>query len=426
MRQTLFTIDQFLFTDHWIFGAWLLLAISYFGYQIYRGNRQEAFGFVPVAVIGGLLIEFVLPRLATPEVDLADPNGPLISGGLAIQGYGLFLLLAMLCGFGLALYRCRQVGYDGDQVLSLGFWMVIAGLLGARLFYIIQKFDQFSGLQPGEMFFKFVDMTSGGLVVYGSLIGGIVAGVVYMSKKKMPWRQVIDIIAPGMVIGLAIGRIGCLMNGCCYGGVCSDGHPGLRFPAASPPYVYQFYSGKLLGITGTFDEKNYEVDVASVQDGSLAAKNGIEPGDRVRMYLVHSEHQDDMQIRLRAAKAGLEKLTMNAIVVKYSAVENTETRISIPVEQLPARSLPTHPTQLYSSANAFLLCAFLWFYYPWRRSDGEVFALMMIFYAVSRFLLELIRTDEAGQFGTSFTISQWISFGGFAFGCALLAYVRSK
>ena len=288
MRQTLFTIDQFLFADHWIFAAWLLLAIVYLGYQLYRKNYQEALGFVPVAVIGGLLIEFVLPNLATPAIDPTEPNGPLILGGLAIQGYGLFLLLAMLCGFGLALYRCHQVGYDGDKVVSLGFWMVIAGLLGARLFYIIQKFDQFAGLQPQEMFFKFVDMTSGGLVVYGSLIGGVIAGAIYMSIKKMPWRRVVDIIAPGMVLGLAIGRIGCLMNGCCYGGVCGDGQPGLRFPPASPPYIDQFYSGKLLGIGGTFDEQSYEIDVASVQAGSLAAKHGIVVGDRVRILsLIH-------------------------------------------------------------------------------------------------------------------------------------------
>lgn len=420
MRQTLFTIDQYLFEDHWILLAWLLLAIGYFVYQLYRGNRQEAFGFVPVVIIVGLVIEFVLPRLSSPAVDLSDPNGPLILGGLAIRGFGLFLLLGMICGFGLALYRCHQIGFDGEQILSLGFWMVIVGLIGARLFYIIQKFDQFSGLDPGELLFKLADMTSGGLVVYGSLIGGIVAGVVYMSIRKMPWRIVIDIIAPGMVMGLAIGRIGCLMNGCCFGGICGDALPAIQFPPASAPYFDQLYSGQLLGIDAAIDEETGGLIVNRVESGSIADEHAVVPGDRIRIGLYH-ELQDDLQLRLRAAKSGAEDMQMNVVIVKDHGPQ-----ISIPVARLPNRSLPVHPTQLYSAINALLLCGFLWFYYPWRRSDGEVFALMMILYAIGRFLLELIRTDETGQFGTNFTISQWLSFAGLAAGGLLLIYLRKN
>ena len=83
-----------------------------------------------------------------------------------------------------------------------------------------------------------------------------------------------------------------------------------------------------------------------------------------------------------------------------------------------------HPTQIYSSINAFVLCLFLWFYWYVRRNDGEVMGLMLILYPISRFVLELIRNDEAGQFGTELTISQWVSVLTIACGIGLFAYSR--
>ena len=69
------------------------------------------------------------------------------------------------------------------------------------------------------------------------------------------------------------------------------------------------------------------------------------------------------------------------------------------------------PTQLYAAIDAGLLALVLWFYYPFRRRDGEVFALLITLHPISRFFLEMIRSDEPGQFGTGLTISQWLSLG---------------
>ena len=94
---------------------------------------------------------------------------------------------------------------------------------------------------------------------------------------------------------------------------------------------------------------------------------------------------------------------------------------------LPARSLPVHPTQIYSSLNAALLCLATYAYFPWRRRDGEVFALLMGLYAVSRFLLEMIRTDEVKNFaGTGLTISQNVSIVVFAGTLVLLVYLSRQ
>jgi phosphatidylglycerol:prolipoprotein diacylglycerol transferase len=77
----------------------------------------------------------------------------------------------------------------------------------------------------------------------------------------------------------------------------------------------------------------------------------------------------------------------------------------------PPRSLPVHPTQIYSAITAALLAWVLWSFYPLRRRDGEVTALMITLYPIARFLLEMIRVDEPSVFGTGLSISQNISVG---------------
>jgi phosphatidylglycerol:prolipoprotein diacylglycerol transferase len=139
-----------------------------------------------------------------------------------------------------------------------------------------------------------------------------------------------DLLAPSLLIGLAFGRLGCFLNGCCYGGEC-DLPWAVTFPRESLPYMEQLETGRF-GDTATLDPTN-----------------------------------------------------------------------------LPARSLPVHPTQLYSAIDAALLCWLLWSYYPFRRRDGEVTALMLTLHPISRFLLEVIRVDESAVFGTGFSISQNIS-----------------
>src|SRR5690606_27139224 len=84
-------------------------------------------------------------------------------------------------------------------------------------------------------------------------------------------------------------------------------------------------------------------------------------------------------------------------------------RIELPATTLPDTSRPVHPTQVYASINAALLGWFLWSYYPFRRRDGEVIALLLTLYPIARFLLEMIRTDEGSFMGTQLSISQNIS-----------------
>ena len=410
MKQTLFYLPHELF-EGWLLALWLVIgAAIVLWHGLVRKNWSEAIGFLPIYLVIAALIHFVFPRLESTGIDPDNPLGPPIPIGLAIRGYGVFMLLAILAGLGLAWIRCRQIGYSFDRILSIAFWMVIAGLIGARAFYVIQKWDEFQA--PGQPFdfWHVVDMTKGGLVVYGSLIGGLIGAWIYLRLHQLRWHEVGDVLAPSLALGLAIGRLGCLMNGCCFGGTCQPPWPGLAFPAGSPPYMQQLVDGRLLGLDGKWEEGEFVVQ--SVQPQSLAETRGIQPGDRLAFRFPPGD-------LIRAAKPQGIDIDL-ALWIESPRLGN----LAIPLKDLPAASAPIHPTQIYSAVHALLLALLLWFYYPFRRHSGEVLALLLILYPIGRFVLEIIRNDELGQLGTTLTISQLVSLATIVVGLGLMVYLR--
>ena len=423
MNQTL------IFIPHWVFegpllAAWLIIGVAVLGFLwMKHGSGQETWSFVPVFAAVALMIHFVLPVLEISGINPEDPTGPAITIGLAIRGYGIFLVCAIVSGFALAIFRAPCIGLTSDQVISLGFWMILVGIAGARVFYVIQKSDVFlaNGASFGQLLLAVVDMTKGGLVVYGSLIGGMIAGVAYLKFNKLPLAKTADLIAPGMALGLAIGRLGCLMNGCCYGGICEAPLPSVTFPPGSPPYMAQLNNGALIGIKATENldsNSGFRWVAESIEAGSPAAEQGLQVGDEFSINA-----PDERYIRFEK-QDGSESI---ALLISLESNRNDGVgvpSIAVPVADLPARSRAVYPTQIYSAINAFLLCLVLWFYWTIRKYDGEVFALMLILYSVGRFLMELIRIDEKGQLGTGLTISQLISVAMIILGVSLLAYAR--
>jgi len=368
-------------------------------------------------------IHFVIPRVEVSGINPADPMGPMIAQGLAVRGYGLMLLTAILAGVGLVMSRCEKIGITRDQISQLAFWMMLSGIAGARIFYVIQKSDQFfpDGFTLPALA-RTVNMTQGGLVVYGSLIGGTLAALIFLKINRLPVWRTADLIAPGMVLGLAIGRIGCLMNGCCYGGVCGDEYPAVTFPAGSPPYIRQLETGDLLGISGKLDrdEKNkFPVTVEQVHEGSFASQHGIVVGDKLRVQRGDSD-------LLRFAKGPIGQTSFDSNWPVAMIQTSAGAQITVPIGALPTRSARTHPTQIYSSINALLLSLVLWYFWTLKRRDGQVFALMLILYPIGRFLMEIVRQDEAGQFGTGFTISQLVSFVMVIAGFTMYAMAKSQ
>ena len=103
-----------------------------------------------------------------------------------------------------------------DQLLSLVIWIVVSGIIGARLFYVIQFWPEFAN-QPLQI----LNLRGGGLVFYGGLIGGLIALFGFCKFHKLQLLKVLDLVTPSVILGYSFGRIGCFFEGCCYGKVCS-------------------------------------------------------------------------------------------------------------------------------------------------------------------------------------------------------------
>lgn len=411
MRQTLFLIP-----DEWLASyalpLWLILCLIGLIVQVRRfGWGKESFNMVGVFVVGLVVVRFVLPNIA---IEATDPNDPTqIIKGLPIRGFGLMFLLATVTGVALATRRARQMGIDPEEILGLAFGMFVAGIIGARVYYVIQYWDQFNKAPDiASRLVAIINTTQGGIVVYGALIGSLLAAILTCWKRRLPLLAIADIIMPAMLIGLSLGRLGCFMNGCCYGGVC-EWPIAVQFPDRptysaydfTPPYDHQLSTGKLIGLsTRSLPGDEDWREVLNVESGSLAEQARIVVGDQIRRIRSAEEYRLDIQ----------------------SASSGTIRPYVLPFLDLPQRSAPVHPTQLYSSINALLLCLFLWFYYPFRYGDGEVFGLGLVLYAIARFLLELIRDDEAGQFNTELTTAQWTSLMMVSIGVGLILWTRLR
>jgi phosphatidylglycerol---prolipoprotein diacylglyceryl transferase len=166
--------------------------------------------------------------------------------GVPVRGYGAMLLVAAMAGTWLSIARGRSMGFDADTILALGMEVFLWGIVGARLFYVIEYHDQFfaAGRSWPESLMAVLNVAAGGLVVFGSLPTAALAAWRFASRRGLSLSRLADCIAPGLLVGLAIGRIGCFLNGCCYGGPC-DLPWAVRFPPESPPWLDQAARGLL-------------------------------------------------------------------------------------------------------------------------------------------------------------------------------------
>ena len=135
--------------------------------------------------------------------------------GLRVFGYGLMLVLGFLTAIAFAQWRARRSGESAEAIAQCGIVALILGVVGARLAFVIEQWDSFKrAANPlGEM----LDITSGGLIYYGGLILAAAGVVGYLKLKRLPMRRYLDIVAASLMIGLAFGRMGCFLIGCCYG-----------------------------------------------------------------------------------------------------------------------------------------------------------------------------------------------------------------
>ena len=150
--------------------------------------------------------------------------------GLKIFGYGLMLFFAFLGSMHLAARRARREGLDPEVIYDLALWVFVGGLVGARAFYVFQYWGT-----KVHGFWDIFRIWEGGIVLYGSIMGGAATFLLYRWLRPFPLRPMLDVVAPSLAFGIAIGRLGCFLNGCCYGDTC-DLPWAVRFPRLSPPW----------------------------------------------------------------------------------------------------------------------------------------------------------------------------------------------
>jgi len=151
-------------------------------------------------------------------------------GSFTIHWYGVMIALAFLVGLWTATRRARRENIPGEKIADVILWLLAGSIIGARLVYVTTYWqDEFADQPLSEIFM----IQHGGLVYYGGLIGAILTGYIYLRWKKMPLWKTADVLAPSIALGNVFGRIGCLLNGCCFGRACSLPW-AISFPADNP------------------------------------------------------------------------------------------------------------------------------------------------------------------------------------------------
>jgi len=149
------------------------------------------------------------------------------------------LAIAFVVGSTLAAMQARRQNIEPDIIFNLSFVIVISGVIGARIFYVLTNLGDYLK-NPLEM----VMLQQGGLSWFGGLILGAAAGIAYIKYKKLPLLKVLDLMSPFVALSQSIGRIGCLLNGCCFG---KESAYGLYFPVHGKVLIpTQMYSSLTL------------------------------------------------------------------------------------------------------------------------------------------------------------------------------------
>ena len=154
-------------------------------------------------------------------------------GPLNVYSYGVMVALGFAVATACIYMRAPRFGIDGNSVVDAMIIMLVSGIIGARALYVFQNLDHYLA-NPLEI----PNLAKGGLIWYGAFLAGLAAAAVYIKKKGMDFWTAVDLAAPYIALGQAIGRIGCFLNGCCYGIETSPGTTLAEYVARHPVQLY--------------------------------------------------------------------------------------------------------------------------------------------------------------------------------------------
>jgi prolipoprotein diacylglyceryltransferase len=339
---------------------------------------------------------FRIPILTRWPVDRAGM--PYFPDGVPIYGFGVMLFLAFVLCTWLAGRRGEREGIKKDTIQDLAIWIFIGGLLGARITYLVQQ-EKVQSLF--ELVKRLPQIWEGGIVLYGAFLGGLagyaLAYALVFRKQGLSTRRLSDAIAPSIALGVCLGRMGCFLNGCCYGQVACAACAGVcpvYFPLSAPPRAMMVEQGwqTAAGFTVAPPPTDGKVGarVALVNPHSAAGRAGLQAGDVIveaNDHPVRGNGDLDAVLSPGQWPRGQSRLTLT-----YTRGDDDPATITI----VP-RSLGLYPTQLYEVVSMALLFLVLLAYEPFRRNPGQVMAVLMVGYGLHRYLNEILRDDPRPQ-----------------------------
>ena len=352
---------------------------------------------------------------------------------------------------------------------------------------MIQYHDQVDGWQD------FFAIWRGGIVLYGGIISGGLAFVgfyyLFLRRAGVPFWKLVDAIGPTLALGIALGRVGCFLNGCCWGHAAPAECPSVGFPLLSCPAEKvvvddEGYQTKT-GFTTMRGPDGLQSVVDRLEPGSAADRAGLRAGDRITavngrknggVLSVASDNPELLNwaadtarekgavvepdpgtggkgIRIvtddPATATGLKTLLKGRLVFLGQVFDTDvysdlihkkihgETSLDLTVDRngqevhigpFTPRTIGLHPTQLYETVSMLLLMVLLLSFYPFRAYDGQVFTLFISAYAVHRFLNEALRNDTeiVGLPALHMTLSQNISLLMLLFAAGLETFHRMR
>ncbi|HSI32618.1 MAG TPA: prolipoprotein diacylglyceryl transferase family protein [Tepidisphaeraceae bacterium] len=312
-----------------------------------------------------------------------------------VYGYGLMLVLAFVFASMLMKYLARRHGLNGDHFVTASLLGLVVGVVGARLTHVLENWSAFTDhrLSVWENFKNMINVSSGGLTFFGGFLFATPVLILYAIWRKVPVLRGMDIVAPCLMVGLAWGRMGCYLNGCCHGEECSLPW-AVQFPYGSNAFIEQYQRGEISLDPRLLDPNpRHVIETLPSIDGHRNSGLGE----------VLPRPLSKEQIRGNA--------DLEALAAKY-------------------RAHPVHPTQLYSVFNAAFIAAVCVAFLALAPAAGRVFALMLLLKGISRFALEMVRTEPPVWGFMSF--SMVVSIGLVAAGilmwvvCGMIAPRRSS
>lgn len=133
--------------------------------------------------------------------------------GIDIRWYGILIAIGFLLAITISYFRAPKHGIESDHILDFAIWMIPASIIGARAYYVIFSWDNYSG-----NFSKIINIREGGLAIHGGIIAGVIVGIFICKHYKINFLELADVIFPTVALAQAIGRWGNFLNSEAHGG----------------------------------------------------------------------------------------------------------------------------------------------------------------------------------------------------------------